>query len=260
LKKSICDPVAVENAVSDYDVDTIVNFAAESHVDNSISGPQVFFDTNVMGVVNLLEVCRKHGCRLHQVSTDEVYGISTPDSNINEYSNLNPSSPYSSSKASADLICMSYAKTFNLPVTISRCTNNAGKYQHCEKLIGTVISAAIKNKNIPVYGNGLQKRHWTYVADHNNAILNIIKFGQLGKIYNIGPCNENYITNIELIKFILHYLNKPETLITYVNDRLAHDTSYYLTPSSNICIANSTWKKFMPHIIEWYAQEVNNNN
>lgn len=245
------DKDAIDIIMSKNNIDAIVNFAAESHVDNSITGPKVFFDTNVMGTVNMLELARKYNCRFHQISTDEVYGITYPEDKCYENYKLDPSSPYSSSKTSADLIVLSYFKTFNLPVTISRCTNNFGEYQHGEKLIPTVISKALKNEKIPVYGNGLQKRHWIYVQEHNKAVIDILENGEYGHIYNIAPDEFNYITNIDIIQFILQYMKKPMSLISHVTDRAAHDTSYYLY--STKYTSSKMYNVDLANVIDWYT-------
>lgn len=265
FKCDICDEFSIEALVKQYAIDTIVNFAAESHVDNSISGPDIFFKTNVIGVSTLLEIVRKNNLRFHQIGTDEVYGETTPDDwdyvngydtiQYPEYKSLIPSSPYSSSKASADIIALSYYKTFGTKVTVSRCTNNFGKYQHCEKLIGTVISKALKNEKIPVYGKGNQKRHWIYVDEHNRSIMDILEKGKIGRIYNIAPPKENWITNMTLIKFILKILNKPYDLIEHITDRLGHDTSYFLY-GSEFCQRNKKWKEDMKETIEWYKEKI----
>lgn len=256
------DIAMLEDVISKHSIDTIVNFAAESHVDNSIKNPNIFFQSNVIGTVNLLNVSNKYGIRFHQIGTDEVYGETMPNDWIHSDNGkttivdakdkmLVPSSPYSSSKASADMIALSYHHTFGTKATISRCTNNAGKWQHSEKLIGTTILKALTNQKIPVYGEGTQRRHWIDVDDHNRAIFKILEDGTIGKIYNIGPIHENWITNIELIKFILSYLKKSEDLIEHVADRLGHDTSYYLIPS-NSEFKTRSYKEFMPEIIDWY--------
>lgn len=246
----------LETIYKKFKIDAIVNFAAETHVDNSISSPKVFFETNVIGTANLLEFARRHGIRFHQISTDEVYGPSAPEDNISVDSVLCPSSPYSSSKASADLIALSYFKTFGMSITISRCTNNIGQWQHSEKLIPTVISKALKDEKIPVYGNGLQKRHWTFVDDHNDAVMRILNEGESGKIYNIGPCADNYVSNIDLIMSILQILDKPQTLIEHVKDRAAHDVSYYLTPTCNICEAPTHLDKILSNVVCWYKSNL----
>jgi dTDP-glucose 4,6-dehydratase len=244
----------IDEHVKLYNIDTIINFAAESHVDNSISGPEVFFNTNIIGAVNMFEIARKYNCRIHHVSTDEVYGITYPEDKCYEDYKLDPSSPYSSSKTSADVIALSYYKTFGTKITVSRCTNNFGPWQHTEKLIPTVISKALKNEQIPVYGDGNQRRHWIYVQEHNTAILDIIEHGEYGKIYNIAPCHENYISNMEIVKFILFSLNKSETLISHVTDRAAHDTSYYLY-SSNYT-SNKLFSFDLNDTIQWYKEKL----
>ena len=208
--------------------DIVINFAAESHVDNSILNPQIFTITNILGTQVLLDACRKYNIkRFHQVSTDEVYGELPLDDNsilFTEKTPLNPSSPYSASKASADMLVKSYYRTYSLPITISRCSNNYGPYQHLEKLIPLMISKAINNDNLPVYGNGLNVRDWLHVYDHCTAIDLIIHEGKIGEIYNIGGNNEK--SNIDVVKIILKELGKSEKLIKYVNDRPGHDLRY----------------------------------
>ncbi len=210
--------------------DIVINFAAESHVDNSILNPQIFTITNILGTQVLLDACRKYNIkRFHQVSTDEVYGELPLDDNsilFTEKTPLNPSSPYSASKASADMLVKSYYRTYSLPITISRCSNNYGPYQHLEKLIPLMISKAINNDNLPVYGNGLNVRDWLHVYDHCTAIDLIIHEGKIGEIYNIGGNNEK--SNIDVVKIILKELGKSEKLIKYVNDRPGHDLRYAL--------------------------------
>lgn len=241
----------VEECIVQYNIDTIVNFAAESHVDRSISGPSIFFETNVIGTTNLLEIARKHNIRIHQIGTDEVYGITYPEDKCDEDYKLDPSSPYSSSKCSADLIALSYYKTFGTQITVSRCTNNFGKYQHNEKLIPTVIFKALKNEKIPVYGNGLQKRHWIYVQEHNKAIIDILENGIPGTVYNIAPDEFNYVSNIEIINFILDYMQKSKSLIEHVTDRAAHDTSYYLY--SRAYTSQKAYAFDLGDTIDWYV-------
>lgn len=230
FKKSICNAAVIKKIVIDNDIDTIVNFAAESHVDNSISAPKVFFDTNVMGVANLLDICRKYGCRLHQVSTDEVIGAVSPEMPIDSSENakLDPSSPYASSKAAAELIINSYAKTYSVDATISRCTNNIGEWQNPEKLVPKTILNAMAGKKIPVYGNGKQRRFWIDVKSHNDALLEILRHGRLGETYNIAPHEDNLLKNIDLVKQILKAVKKPQKLIEHVVDRAAHDVCYWL--------------------------------
>lgn len=213
--------------------DVVVNFAAESHVDRSIENPAVFLETNVVGTQVLLDACRKYGVkRYHQVSTDEVYGdlpLDRPDLFFTEQTPLHTSSPYSASKASADLLCNAYQRTFGLPITISRCSNNYGPYQFPEKLIPLMIANALADKPLPVYGEGLNVRDWLYVEDHCRAIDLILEHGEVGQVYNIGGHNE--MCNIDIVKRILSILGKPESLITYVTDRKGHDMRYAIDPS-----------------------------
>jgi dTDP-glucose 4,6-dehydratase len=213
--------------------DVIINFAAESHVDRSIEDPSVFLKTNVMGTQVLLDACRIYGIqRYHQVSTDEVYGdlpLDRPDLFFTEQTSLNTSSPYSASKASADLLCGAYYRTYGLPITISRCSNNYGPYQFPEKLIPLMIVNALADKPLPVYGKGQNVRDWLYVEDHCAAIDLILGKGKPGKVYNIGGHNEMH--NIDIVKCILEILGKPESLITYVADRKGHDKRYAIDPT-----------------------------
>ena len=213
--------------------DIIVNFAAESHVDNSIENPAIFLDTNIIGTAVLLDACRKYGItRFHQISTDEVYGdlpLNEPELKFTEASPLKPSSPYSASKASADLLVLAYHRTYGLDITISRCSNNFGPNQNREKLIPKTIYNAIHDIPIPIYGNGMNIRDWIYVEDHCRAVDDILRKGSNGEIYNIGCCNE--ISNIDIVKQILHMLGKPESLIVYTEDRKGHDLRYALDNS-----------------------------
>ena len=240
--------------------DIVINFAAESHVDNSILNPQIFTITNILGTQVLLDACRKYNRkRFHQVSTDEVYGeLPLDDKNIlfTEKTPLNPSSPYSASKASADMLVKSYYRTYSLPITISRCSNNYGPYQHLEKLIPLMISKAINNDNLPVYGNGLNVRDWLHVYDHCTAIDLIIHEGKIGEIYNIGGNNEK--SNIDVVKIILKELGKSEKLIKYVNDRPGHDLRYAIDSTKIKTTLN--WKpvysfeKGILDTIKWYTK------
>lgn len=240
--------------------DIVINFAAESHVDNSILNPQIFTITNILGTQVLLDACRKYNIkRFHQVSTDEVYGeLPLDDKNIlfTEKTPLNPSSPYSASKASADMLVKSYYRTYRLPITISRCSNNYGPYQHLEKLIPLMISKAINNDNLPVYGNGLNVRDWLHVYDHCTAIDLIIHEGKIGEIYNIGGNNEK--SNIDVVKIILKELGKSEKLIKYVNDRPGHDLRYAI--DSTKIKTSLNWKpvysfeKGILDTIKWYTK------
>lgn len=240
--------------------DIVINFAAESHVDNSILNPQIFTITNILGTQVLLDACRKYNIkRFHQVSTDEVYGeLPLDDKSIlfTEKTPLNPSSPYSASKASADMLVKSYYRTYSLPITISRCSNNYGPYQHLEKLIPLMISKAINNDNLPVYGNGLNVRDWLHVYDHCTAIDLIIHEGKIGEIYNIGGNNEK--SNIDVVKIILKELGKSEKLIKYVNDRPGHDLRYAIDSTKIKTTLN--WKpiysfeKGILDTIKWYTK------
>ena len=213
--------------------DVVINLAAESHVDNSIKNPSIFLTTNIIGTSVLLDACNKYGIkRYHQVSTDEVYGdlpLDRPDLLFTEETPIHTSSPYSSSKASADLLVMAYARTYGLPVTISRCSNNYGPYQFPEKLIPVVISKALKDENIPVYGKGENIRDWIHVIDHNIGVDLIVRKGKVGEVYNLGGHSER--TNLEVVKTILKQLNKPESLITFVADRKGHDLRYAIDSS-----------------------------
>lgn len=238
--------------------DVVVNFAAESHVDRSIENPEIFVQTNVTGTVVLLDACRTYGVqRFHQVSTDEVYGdlpLDRPDLFFTEETPIHTSSPYSSSKASADLFVMAYHRTFGLPVTISRCSNNYGPYQFPEKLIPLMISRALDDEKLPVYGKGENVRDWLHVYDHCTAIDLIIRKGKVGEVYNIGGHNER--TNIQVVKTILQALKKPQSLIQYVTDRLGHDLRYAIDPTK--IETELGWKPVytfdtgIPQTIEWY--------
>ena len=213
--------------------DMVVNFAAESHVDRSIENPKLFLETNIIGTQVLMDACRKYGIkRFHQVSTDEVYGdlpLDRPDLFFTEETPIHTSSPYSASKASADLLVLAYHRTFKLPITISRCSNNYGPYHFPEKLIPLMITRALADQPLPVYGKGENVRDWLYVEDHCSAIDLIIHKGREGEIYNIGGHNER--TNLEVVVAILKELNKPESLITYVADRPGHDMRYAIDPA-----------------------------
>ena len=211
----------------------VVNFAAESHVDRSIENPGIFLETNIIGTQIMMDACRKYGIdRYHQVGTDEVYGdlpLDRPDLFFHEDTPIHTSSPYSTSKASADLLVLAYHRTYGLPVSISRCSNNYGPYQFPEKLIPLMINNASHDKSLPVYGEGLNVRDWLYVKDHCYGILACIEKGKVGEVYNLGGHNEK--SNIEIVKIILKELNKPESLITYVTDRKGHDQRYAIDPS-----------------------------
>jgi len=231
-KTDICDRKAIERIFKKEQPDLVVNFAAESHVDRSIENPEIFLETNVIGTSVLMDACRKYNVkRFHQVSTDEVYGdlpLDRPDLLFTETTPIHTSSPYSSSKAAADLLALAYFRTYGLPVTISRCSNNYGPYQFPEKLIPLMIINALNDKKLPVYGKGINVRDWLYVEDHCEAIDLIIHKGIAGEIYNIGGHNE--MKNIDIVKLILSNLNKPDTLIAFVQDRKGHDLRYAINP------------------------------
>ncbi|QTE67036.1 dTDP-glucose 4,6-dehydratase [Clostridiales bacterium] len=233
VKGDICDREAVYRLFEEEKPDIVVNFAAESHVDRSIEDPGVFLQTNIMGTAVLMDACRKYGIgRYHQVSTDEVYGdlpLDRPELLFTEETPIHTSSPYSSSKASADLLVMAYHRTYGLPCTISRCSNNYGPYQFPEKLIPLMISRALNDQSMPVYGDGKNVRDWLYVEDHCKAIDLIIHEGKVGEVYNIGGHNE--MANIDIVKLILQEIGKPESLITYVGDRKGHDRRYAIDPA-----------------------------
>ena len=233
VKADICDRKAVFGLFEEEHPDMVVNFAAETHVDRSIEDPEVFLRTNILGTQVLMDACRKYGIgRYHQVSTDEVYGdlpLDRPDLLFTESTPIHTSSPYSSAKASADLLVQAYHRTFGLPVTISRCSNNYGPYQFPEKLIPLMIANALADKPLPVYGEGLNVRDWLYVDDHCKAIDLILHKGRVGQVYNIGGHNE--MRNIDIVKLICKALDKPESLITYVADRKGHDMRYAIDPT-----------------------------
>lgn len=233
VKEDICNREAIFKLFEEEKFDVVVNFAAESHVDRSIEDPEVFLMTNIIGTQVLMDASRKYGVkRFHQVSTDEVYGdlpLDRPDLLFTEDMPLITSSPYSASKASADLLVEAYNRTFKLPVTISRCSNNYGPYQFPEKLIPLMISRALDDEKLPVYGKGENVRDWLHVKDHCSAIDLIVRNGKDGEVYNIGGHNEK--TNLEVVKIILKELSKPESLITFVKDRAGHDLRYAIDPS-----------------------------
>lgn len=224
VKGDIADRHLV-NKILEQGIDTIINFAAESHVDRSISDPDIFVKTNVVGTQVLLEAAKQHQIQKYvQVSTDEVYGSLGETGLFTEHTPLAPNSPYSASKAGADMLVRAYHETFGLNVNITRCSNNYGPYQFPEKLIPLMISYALNNKSLPIYGDGLNIRDWLYVEDHCSAIDLVLHKGVDGEVYNIGGNNER--TNIDIVKTILHELGKPESLITFVQDRLGHDRRY----------------------------------
>ena len=233
VKLDICDRAGVFALFEEEKPDCVINFAAESHVDRSIEDPGIFLQTNIIGTSVLMDACRAFGnVRFHQVSTDEVYGdlpLDRPDLFFTEETPIHTSSPYSSSKAAADLLVLAYLRTYGLPVTISRCSNNYGPYHFPEKLIPLMIANALADKPLPVYGNGQNVRDWLYVEDHCKAIDLIIRKGRIGEVYNVGGHNE--MANIDIVKLICRELGKPESLITYVTDRKGHDMRYAIDPT-----------------------------
>lgn len=233
VKGDIADKEFVGVLFDDNAFDAVVNFAAESHVDRSIENPQIFLVTNIIGTQVLMDACRSHGnIRYHQVSTDEVYGdlpLDRPDLMFTEETPIHTSSPYSASKAGADLLVLAYFRTYGLPITISRCSNNYGPYHFPEKLIPLMITRALADQSLPVYGDGKNVRDWLYVGDHCKAIDIILRKGKIGEVYNVGGHNE--MANIDIVKLILKKLGKPESLITYVQDRKGHDRRYAIDPT-----------------------------
>ena len=232
VKMDICDRDSVYGLFEKEKPDVVINFAAENHVDRSIENPEIFLQTNIIGTSVLMDACRKYGIqRYHQVSTDEVYGdlpLDRPDLFFTEETPIHTSSPYSSSKAGADLLVMAYYRTYGLPVTISRCSNNYGPYHFPEKLIPLMIINALHDRPLPIYGDGLNVRDWLYVEDHCRAIDLIIRKGKVGEVYNVGGHNE--MRNIDIVKLICQELGKPESLITHVTDRKGHDRRYAIDP------------------------------
>jgi len=233
VRMDICDREGIYRLFEEEKPDIVVNFAAESHVDRSIENPEIFLQTNIIGTSTLMDACRKYGItRYHQVSTDEVYGdlpIDRPDLFFTEETPIHTSSPYSSSKAGADLLVLAYHRTYGLPVSISRCSNNYGPYHFPEKLIPLMVINALHVKPLPVYGEGMNVRDWLYVEDHCKAIDLVMRKGRVGEVYNIGGHNE--MKNIDIVKLICAELGKPESLITYVTDRKGHDLRYAIDPT-----------------------------
>lgn len=258
IKGDITDRENVRKLFSEEKFDVVVNFAAESHVDRSIEEPEIFLKTNILGTQVLMDTSREFGVsRYHQVSTDEVYGdlpLDRPDLFFTEDLPLTTSSPYSASKASADLLTLAFHRTYGLPVTISRCSNNYGPYQFPEKLIPLMVVRALENQPLPVYGEGLNVRDWLYVDDHCKAIDMIIHNGRVGEVYNVGGHNERQ--NIQVVKTVLRQLEKPESLITFVKDRAGHDLRYAIDPSK--ISAELGWQpetdfdSGMKKTIQWY--------
>ncbi len=273
VKGDITDRNLVKRLFEQNTFDYVVNFAAESHVDRSIEDPEIFVKTNIMGTQILVDIAKnsweigkdeqgyptyRKGVKYLQVSTDEVYGALGKTGMFAENTPLAPNSPYSASKASADMIVRSYAETFKLPINITRCSNNYGPYQYPEKLIPLIISNALKDKVLPVYGDGMQIRDWLHVKDHCSAIDTVLHLGKSGEVYNVGGNNEK--ANIEIIKLIINILNKSEDLITYVQDRLGHDRRYAID-NTKITTELSwepsyTFEKGIEKTIEWYIKKL----
>ena len=258
VKLDICDREGVFRLFEEERPDIVVNFAAESHVDRSIEDPGVFLQTNVLGTATLMDACRKYGVeRYHQVSTDEVYGdlpLDRPDMMFTEETPLHTSSPYSSSKAAADLLVQAYHRTYGLPVSISRCSNNYGPYHFPEKLIPLMIANALNDRPLPVYGTGENVRDWLYVEDHCRAIDLIVRRGRPGEIYNVGGHNE--MRNIDIVKLICRALGKPESLITFVADRKGHDMRYAIDPTKIHAelgwLPETKFEDGIQRTIQWY--------
>src|SRR6267143_1644460 len=257
VKGDICDRALVESIVKQYKIDSIVNFAAESHVDRSIMGPAIFIETNVAGTNVLLDVAKQLTIgRYIQISTDEVYGSLGPEGRFTEGSRLHPNSPYAASKASADLLAQAYHHTYGLPVIITRCSNNYGPFQFPEKLIPLMIARALDDKPIPVYGDGLNVRDWLHVKDHCSAIDLILRGGKPGEVYNIGGNNE--CKNIDVVRLVLSKLGKPESLISFVKDRPGHDRRYAIDAAK--ATRELGWRprisfdKGLDETVEWYQK------
>lgn len=273
VKGDIRNKELVEKLFGEYDFDTVVHFAAESHVDRSIEEPELFLTTNIVGTQTLLDAAKRHwkihpndkysrdyrdGVKYLQVSTDEVYGALGETGMFTETTPLSPNSPYSASKASADLIVRAYHETYGMPVNITRCSNNYGPYQFPEKLIPLMIHNARNDKALPVYGDGMQIRDWLHVSDHCAAIATVLEKGKIGEVYNIGGNNEK--ANIEIVRLILAELGKPESLITYVKDRPGHDRRYAI---DNTKITTElgwapvyTFEQGIKETINWYLDNV----
>lgn len=258
IQGNICDKDLIRKIIKE--VDYVINFAAESHVDNSIKNPEIFVQTNVQGTLNLLQACKEIGIeRYLQVSTDEVYGTLGKTGYFYETSQIQPNSPYSASKASADLMVRAYFETYKLPVLITRCSNNYGPYQYPEKLIPFFISKLLKGEKVPVYGDGMNVRDWLYVYDHCEAIDTVLHKGKIGEVYNIGGHNEK--TNLEITHLILKEMNKDETSIEYVEDRLGHDRRYAI--ANDKITSELGWKPSITFedgiklTINWYLNNQN---
>ena len=256
----IQDKSLLAQTIQNHNIEGIINFAAESHVDRSISDPDIFVKTNVLGTLNLLQNAVKFNIkRFLQVSTDEVYGSLGNDGKFTENTNLSPNSPYSASKASADHFVRAYNHTFKLDTVTTRCSNNYGPYQFPEKMIPLCINNILANKNLPVYGDGLQVRDWLFVKDHCTAILEVFNHGKTGEVYNIGGCNEK--TNLELVKTLLRILKRPESLITFVKDRPGHDRRYSIDNTKIMSQLNwkpsVTFEEGIELTVKWYLDNKN---
>ncbi len=258
VRGDIADRAFINDLFAREKPDIVANFAAESHVDRSVTDPEVFLRTNIIGTQVLMDACRQYGVgRFHQVSTDEVYGdlpLDRPDLFFTEQTPLHTSSPYSASKASADLLVLAYARTFKLPVSITRCSNNYGPYHFPEKLIPLMITRALADQSLPVYGKGENVRDWLYVEDHCSAIDLVMRKGRAGEVYNVGGHNER--ANIDVVKAILRELDKPETLITFVTDRPGHDMRYAIDPSKINAelgwLPTTRFEDGIRHTVQWY--------
>ncbi|MBF0273817.1 MAG: dTDP-glucose 4,6-dehydratase [Nitrospinae bacterium] len=230
VEGDICDKALVEKILKEEKIDIVVNFAAESHVDRSITGPEIFVKTNILGTQVLLEAAKKHDVpRYIQISTDEVYGSLGETGFFTESSQIKPNSPYSASKAGADMIVMSYYKTYGYPVNITRCSNNYGPFHFPEKLIPLFVTNLMEGKKLPMYGDGLYIRDWLFVTDHCKAIDTVIEKGKAGEVYNIGGNNEK--TNMDIARYLLDYFDKDESSLSYVPDRPGHDRRYAIDAS-----------------------------
>ena len=257
VKGDICDGVLVEKLIDECEIDTIVNFAAESHVDRSITEPKAFIEANITGTLTLLEAARDRNLtRFVQVSTDEVYGSLGAEGVFTEETPLSPNSPYSASKAGADLLVRAFGHTWGVKYNITRCSNNYGPYQFPEKLIPLMINNALNDKELPVYGDGLQIRDWLYVYDHCTAIWQVLQKAPVGEIYNIGGCNEK--TNMEVVNLILGRLDKPQSLIKHVTDRPGHDRRYAIDATKTMneldWRPSVDFEQGMNKTIDWYLQ------